>query len=43
MNDDASLNTKVPDQYIGLSREKARIKKVSDLESLGLIDNIEDY
>ena len=43
MNDDASLNTKVPDQYIGLSREKARIKIVSDLESLGLIDKIEDY
>ena len=36
MNDDASLNSNVPEKYIGLSRENARKSVVADLESLGL-------
>ena len=43
MNDDATLNENVPEEYIGLPREIARKKVVSDLDSLGLIDKIEDY
>jgi Valyl-tRNA synthetase len=38
MNDDASLNSNVPEKYIGLSRENARKSVVADLESLGLLD-----
>ena len=43
MNDDASLNSNVPEKYIGLSREDGRKAVVVDLESAGLIDKIEDY
>ena len=43
MNDDATLNENVPEEYMGLSRENARKKIVSDLDSLGLVDKIEDY
>ena len=43
MNDDASLNSNVPEKYIGLSRENARKSVVADLESLGLLDKKEDY
>ena len=32
MNDDASLNSNVPEKYIGLSRENARKSVVADLE-----------
>jgi valyl-tRNA synthetase len=43
MNDDASLNSNVPEKYVGLSREDGRKAVVADLESAGLIDKIEDY
>ena len=43
MNDDATLNENVPEEYMGLSRENARKKVVADLDSLGLVDKIEDY
>ena len=43
MNDDASLNSNVPDKYVGLSREDARKAVLADLESGGLLDKIEDY
>ena len=43
MNDDATLNENVPEEYMGLSRDIARKKVVSDLDSLGLVDKIEDY
>ena len=43
MNDDASLNSNVPEKYIGLSRENARKSVVADLESLGLLDKKEDH
>ena len=43
MNDDASLNSNVPDKYVGLSREDARKVVLADLESGGLLDKIEDY
>jgi len=43
MNDDASLNSNVPDKYVGLSREDARKAVLADLQSEGLLDKIEDY
>ena len=43
MNDDASLNGNVPKEYQGLSREEARKQVVSDIDSKGLLDKIEDY
>ena len=43
MNDDASLNSKVPNKYVGLSREDARKAVVNDLKSKGLLEKIEDY
>ena len=43
MNTDASLNNNVPDRYKGLDRYKARKKIIEELESLGLLDKIEDY
>ncbi len=43
MNDDASLNDRVPEAYRGLSREAARKRVVADLEALGLMERIEDY
>jgi len=43
MNDDASLNENVPSEYKGLSRNVARKKVVSDIESMDLLDKIEDY
>ena len=43
MNDDASLNSNVPNKYIGLSREDARNAVISDLELLGLLDKKEEH
>ena len=43
MNNDASLNSNVPDKYVGLSREDARKAVLADLQSEGLLDKIEDY
>ena len=43
MNDDASLNSNVPDKFVGLSREDARKAILADLQSEGLLEKIEDY
>ena len=43
MNPDATLNSNVPDSYKGLDRYQARKKVVEELESLNLLDKIENY
>ena len=43
INPNASLNDNVPDSYKGLGRYKARKKVVEELESLNLLDKVEDY
>ena len=43
MNPDATLNNNVPEQFIGLSREKARIKIVKDMDSIKLLDKVENH
>jgi len=43
MNDDASMNSNVPDKYIGLSREHARKEIVKDIEKEGFLEKREDY
>ncbi len=43
MNDDASLNKSVPFKYQGLSRINARTKVLSELESMGLVNKVENY
>ncbi|MAV64321.1 MAG: valine--tRNA ligase [Pelagibacteraceae bacterium TMED237] len=43
MNKDASLNDMVPKDYIGLDRYDARRKVIEQLETIGLIDKVEDY
>ena len=43
MNDDASLNNKVPVEYRGLAREDAREKVIRDIQKLGYIEKIEPY
>ena len=43
MNDDASMNSSVPDKYIGLSREHARKEIVKDIEKEGFLEKREDY
>ena len=43
MNDDASLNSNVPEKFIGLSREDGREAVVSDLQLLGLLDKKEEH
>lgn len=43
MNDDASLNNKVPVEYRGLAREDAREKVIRDMQKLGYIEKIEPY
>ena len=40
-DDDARLNTNVPDAYVGMDRFDARDKIVSDLDSLGLLKKID--
>ncbi len=42
-NDDASLNDDVPAKYRGMDRYEARTAVVSDIEALGLLDQIEDH
>ena len=43
MNDDATLNENVPKKFQKLSREEARKLVVAEMESLNLLDKIEDY
>ena len=43
MNDDASMNSNVPDKYIGFSREHARKEIVKELEKEGFLEKREDY
>jgi len=43
LNDDASLNDEVPEPYRGLDRYAARKQIIKDLESLDLIEKIEDH
>ena len=43
MNDDASMNSNVPDKYVGLSREHARKEIVKELEKEGFLEKREDY
>jgi len=43
MNDDASMNSNVPDKYVGLSREKARKEVVEDIQKEGFLEKIENY
>ncbi len=43
MHPDAKLNDKAPEGYIGLDRYEARKKVVAELESMHLLEKIEDY
>ena len=43
LTDDASLNDEVPEQYRGMDRFDARKAIVTEFESLGLLEKIEDY
>jgi len=43
MNDNGTLNKNVPEEFQGLDRFEARKKIVEKLESLKLIDKVEDY
>jgi len=43
LTDDAALNDDVPEAYRGMDRFDARKKIVAEFESLGLLDEIEDY
>jgi len=43
LNDDASLNNTVPDDYQGLDRYDARKKVVADLEAAGLLERIDKH
>ena len=43
MNADASLNSNVPGQYRGMSREDARKAVVNDFEAAGLLEKTEEY
>ena len=43
MNDDASMNSNVPDKYVGLSREKARKEVVKEIQKEGFLEKIENY
>ncbi len=42
-NDDAQLNANVPEAYQGMDRFDARKKVVEDLDSLGLLEKIDDH
>ncbi|MFT6433478.1 MAG: valyl-tRNA synthetase [Candidatus Azotimanducaceae bacterium] len=42
-NDDASLNSAVPEAYQGLERYEARTQVIKDLTLLGLLDKVEDH
>ena len=43
MHGDATLNDEVPEAYRGLARYAARRKALEELESLGLLDRVEDH
>ncbi len=43
LHQDASLNDNAPDAYRGMDRFEARIKIVSDLESAGLLEKVENH
>jgi valyl-tRNA synthetase len=43
LNDDASLNDEVPEPYRGLDRYAARKRIIKDLETLDLIEKVEDH
>ena len=42
-NDDASLNTEVPEKYQGLDRYAARKQIIADLDAMGLMEKVEDH
>jgi valyl-tRNA synthetase len=43
MNPDASLNDAVPAAYRGLDRALARVRILADLETLGLVERVEEH
>ena len=43
MNEDASMNSNVPNKYQKLTREEARKTVINDMDKEGTIDKIEDY
>jgi valyl-tRNA synthetase len=43
MNPDASLNDEVPAAYRGLDRALARVRILADLETLGLVERVEEH
>ena len=43
LNDDATLNTSVPERFQGLDRYAARNLVIAELEALGLVEKIEDH
>ncbi len=43
MNDDASMNSEVPNKFQGLSRESARKTVEKEMEAEGYLDKVEDY
>ncbi|MFO0727309.1 MAG: valine--tRNA ligase [Myxococcota bacterium] len=43
MNEDASLNEVVPERFRGMDRYPARKKALEELESLGLMEGIDDH
>ena len=43
MNEDASLNSNVPESYRNLSRDSAREKIVNDLKANDQLEKIEKY
>ena len=42
-NDDAQLNSEVPEAYVGMDRFDARKQVVADLDSLGLLEKVDDH
>ncbi len=43
LDDDANLNSNVPEQYRGMERFAARKQIVADLDALGLLDKVDDH
>ncbi len=43
MNDDASLNSNVPDKYVGMARESAREAVLNDLQDGGFLEKKEQH
>jgi len=43
LNKDASLNDEVPEKYRGMDRFEARKAVIADLDTLGLLEKIEDH